>query len=89
MVFAGTDGCTSITLGMRMMPATGAKSRTKSKLSLSQSDVLIGKAAVAPAAHLLLCKSPRNPADPCERTLEIVERGAGEAGSAQFDIADQ
>src|SRR5881397_2449426 len=34
-VFAGTDGCTSITFGTRMRPATGAMSRTKVKLSFT------------------------------------------------------
>jgi hypothetical protein len=32
---AGTDGCTSMTRGMRTMPATGAMSRMKLKLSLN------------------------------------------------------
>ena len=64
-------------------------SRAKPALPDGVIVALESEAAVAPPAHLLLCKSPRNPADPCERTLEIVERGAGEAGSAQFDIANQ
>ena len=34
-VLAGTDGFTSMTLGTRIMPATGAMSRMRLKLSLS------------------------------------------------------
>ena len=63
-------------------------SRAKPALPDGVIVALESEAAVAPPAHLLLCKSPRNPADPCERTLEIVERGAGESGSAQLDIAN-
>jgi hypothetical protein len=34
-VFAGTNGFTTMTLGKRMMPATGAMSLMKLKLSFS------------------------------------------------------
>src|SRR5262249_33927926 len=40
-VFAGTDGCTSMTRGVRMMHAIGAMSRRKTKLSLSKGVALI------------------------------------------------
>src|SRR5262245_20778911 len=45
-VLAGTDGCTSITLGTTIMPATGAMSRMKLKLSFSYNVVLMAFAAV-------------------------------------------
>jgi len=44
MVLAGTDGCTSTTLGNRLMPATGAMLRRKLWLSLSNSVALIALA---------------------------------------------
>ena len=34
-VFAGTEGCTTMTLGTRIRPAIGAMSRMKSKLRVS------------------------------------------------------
>src|ERR1019366_7861252 len=46
---AGIDGFTTITNGLRLMPATGAASRTKLKFSLSSSIVEITFAAVTRA----------------------------------------
>src|SRR6516164_7892918 len=48
IVLAGTDGFTAMTLGARMMPATGAMSRMKSKLSFSYNVALI---ALYPPDH--------------------------------------
>ena len=42
-----------------------------------------------PGRTFTTLQEPTKSCRPGERTLEIVERGAGEAGSAQFDIADQ
>jgi hypothetical protein len=45
-LLTGIDGCTTMTLGTRISPATGAMSRMKLKLSFSYSVALIALAAL-------------------------------------------
>jgi hypothetical protein len=50
-VFAGIDGCTSMTRGMRPTSATGVVSRTKLKRKLSNSVALMAFADMAKSSE--------------------------------------